>query len=120
MPKEETANKESKNEEPTRADLHLATILDALGDDVRLNIVRQLAKNGEKACGTFGIEVPKSTLSHHFRVLRMAGVLSVRREGKELINAIRREDLDVRFPGLLASVVSTKAASRAPKRSNAR
>jgi DNA-binding transcriptional ArsR family regulator len=116
MPKEETATKESKDEEPTRADLHLATILDALGDDVRLNIVRQLAKNGEKACGTFGIQIPKSTLSHHFRVLRLAGVLSVRREGKELINAIRHKDLDARFPGLLAAVVSAKSVHRAPKR----
>lgn len=112
MPKA-TAPKEAKNEEPTRAELDMATILAALGDDVRLNIVRQLARNGEKACGTFGIDVPKSTLSHHFRVLRLAGVLSVRREGKELINSIRHEDLDARFPGLLTAVVSTKAAGRA-------
>ena len=105
-PNMRNTSKAGKSEEPSRSGLHLSTVLDAMADDTRLNILRQLAFSGEKACGTFGIEVPKSTLSHHFRVLRLAGVVSVRREGKELINSIRREDLEARFPGLLDSVVS--------------
>ena len=60
--------------------------------------------------------MPKSTPSHHFRVLRGAGVLSVRREGKELINSIRREDLDARFPGLLAAVLDSLATASSTRR----
>ena len=76
-----------------------------MSDPVRLAIVKHLAEDGGKACGTFCLPVAKSTASHHFRVLREAGVIQMRPEGTQYINSLRREDLDARFPGLLDSVL---------------
>jgi len=93
--------------EPRRDDLALPSVLYALSEQVRLDIVRQLA-GCERACGAVTISMPKSSLSHHFRVLRECGVVTTRREGKALINCLRREDLDARFPGLLAAVLGAR------------
>jgi DNA-binding transcriptional ArsR family regulator len=92
---------------PRREDLRLEAVLQALGDPVRLQIVRALyAEPGEmRPCGTFGLPVAKSTASHHFRVLREAGVISQHTAGRERLTELRRDDLDARFPGLLDSVV---------------
>jgi DNA-binding transcriptional ArsR family regulator len=92
---------------PRRADLRLEAVLQALGDPVRLSIVRTLSETpgGQRACGTFGLPVAKSTASHHFRVLREAGVIHQRAVGRERLTELRRDDLDARFPGLLESVV---------------
>ena len=103
MPK---AKSQKESGGPPRGQLKLATVLHALSDDIRLNIVRQIDAGGEKACGTFNIDLPKSSLSHHFKVLREAGVLSVRRVGKELINSLRSEELEIQFPGLIKVVVT--------------
>ena len=90
-----------------QAELDLATVLHALSDPVRLRIVAALAQSGgEPSCGSFQLPVTKSTCSHHFKVLREAGVISQRREGTTRLNALRRADLDARFPGLLDSVLA--------------
>jgi DNA-binding transcriptional ArsR family regulator len=91
--------------EPDRKELLLTAVLYALSDDARLGIVRQLAVKGEQPCGVFEVDRPKSSLSHHFRVLRESGVVSTRKDGKTLMNTLRREDLDARFPGLLKAVL---------------
>ena len=83
----------------------MSNVLYALSDPVRLSIVKHLAEDGGKACGTFCLPVAKSTASHHFRVLREAGVIQMRPEGTQYITSLRREDLDSRFPGLLDSVL---------------
>lgn len=90
---------------PPRKSLTLTGVLYALSDPVRLSIVRHLAEDDGKACGTFCLPVAKSTASHHFRVLREAGVIQMRAEGAQCINSLRREDLDARFPGLLDAVL---------------
>ena len=90
---------------PPGNSLTLTGVLYALSDPVRLAIVRRLADDGDKACGTFGLPVAKSTASHHFKVLRDAGVIQTRPEGTQYINSLRREDLEVRFPGLLDAVL---------------
>ena len=90
---------------PPRKGLTLTSVLYALSDPVRLSIVQHLAESDGKACGTFSLPVAKSTASHHFRVLREAGVIQMRPEGAQYINSLRREDLDVRFPGLLDAVL---------------
>jgi DNA-binding transcriptional ArsR family regulator len=92
---------------PRREDLRLEDVLQALGDPVRLQIVRSLyAEPGEmRPCGTFGLPVAKSTASHHFRVLREAGVIAQHTAGRERLTELRRDDLGARFPGLLESVV---------------
>ena len=83
----------------------LTGVLYALSAPVRLSIVKHLAEDGGRACGTFCLPVAKSTASHHFRVLREAGVIQMRPEGTQYITSLRREDLDSRFPGLLDSVL---------------
>src|SRR6266508_4526176 len=85
----------------------LQTALAALADPVRRSIVRQLAAvpDWSLACGTFELPVSKATLTHHFVVLRNAGLLDQREEGVRRLNRLRRPEFDKRFPGLLALVV---------------
>jgi DNA-binding transcriptional ArsR family regulator len=92
---------------PSREDLDMATVLHALSDPQRLRIVHRLAATDEPcSCGAFGLAVTKSTLTHHFRVLREAGVIGQNAVGTSKLNSLRREDLDARFPGLLDAVLS--------------
>ncbi|HEX7153773.1 MAG TPA: ArsR family transcriptional regulator [Thermoanaerobaculia bacterium] len=85
--------------------LVLPDVLYALSDPLRLRIVCQLASEGDTACGTFGIDMPKSSLSHHFKVLRDAGVIATHSEGVRRINTLRRDELEAAFPGLLESIL---------------
>jgi DNA-binding transcriptional ArsR family regulator len=101
---------------PDRDSLTLAGILYALGDPVRLTIVRNLAAAGELTCGVaYPDPIPKSTLSHHLKILREAGVIHVRQQGREYHNSLRREDLEARFPGLLRAVLAV-AGEGTPRR----
>lgn len=84
----------------------LARVLYALSDPTRLEIVRQIAREGETPCGGFGMDMPKSSLSHHFRVLREAGVLGIRPAGASTLNFLLSEDLEQRFPGLLTGILN--------------
>jgi len=97
---------------PAQDDISLANVLYALGDPIRLEIVQQLAQEGEKACGAFGCATPKSTLSHHFRILREAGLIHSRKSGTHYINSLRRSDLDARFPQLLDAVLAAIESNR--------
>ncbi len=91
---------------PDRDDISLANVLYALGDPIRLKIVQRLAQGGEQDCGALSCATPKSTLSHHFRILRETGVIHSRKSGTHYINALRRSDLDVRFPQLLDVILA--------------
>ena len=91
---------------PSQAEIRLEQVLHALSDPVRLQVVRALAASDRpRACGTFGLSISKSTATHHFRVLREAGVIRQRDEGTQRLNELRRDDLEARFPGLLEIVV---------------
>jgi DNA-binding transcriptional ArsR family regulator len=91
---------------PTREEMQLVDVLNALSDPVRLQIVRELDRSQRVLiCGDFNLPVVKSTRSHHFKVLREAGVIETWVEGTRRYNKLRREDLDARFPGLLDAVV---------------
>ncbi len=91
---------------PAREDLQMADVLHALSDPQRLSIVRCLAADpAPRRCGAFELDVTKSTLTHHFRVLREAGVIEQREEGTARLNSLRREDLEQRFPGLLEAIL---------------
>jgi DNA-binding transcriptional ArsR family regulator len=97
---------------PTRSEIELPAVLHALSDPVRLEIVRALSEcGGERRCGTFDVPVTKSTLTHHFRVLREAGVIWQRQEGTARLTRLRVEDLEARFPGVLEPLLRA-AASR--------
>jgi DNA-binding transcriptional ArsR family regulator len=90
--------------------LALPMILHALSDPVRLLMLGQLADGQEHKCGSFNLPVSKSTSSHHFRVLREAGVVAQRIDGKCRYNRLRRDELEQRFPGLLDAVLRASAA----------
>jgi DNA-binding transcriptional ArsR family regulator len=90
---------------PAVEELDLASVLHALSDPMRLRIVHVLAVGGEHTCKSIDLPVTKSTCTHHFRVLREAGLMSQRLEGTTRLNSLRRADLEARFPGLLDSVL---------------
>jgi DNA-binding transcriptional ArsR family regulator len=90
----------------------LHEVLAALGDPVRLDIVRQLAARGEVPCSGFNFDLAKSTLSHHFKVLREAGLVGARSEGTSLLNYLERDAIDRQFPGLLDGVLGGAGRSR--------
>ena len=94
--------------EPSRDDLALPHVLHALSDPIRLDILRCLAA-GERLCGTFEFPIAKSTLSHHFKLLREAGITHTRVEGVRRFVSLRRDDLDARFPGLLDALLAAYA-----------
>ncbi|MEM7625109.1 MAG: helix-turn-helix domain-containing protein [Planctomycetota bacterium] len=86
----------------------LAQALAALADPVRLDIVRMAAKKDDLPCNAFLQAIPKSTASHHWRVLREAGLIRQEPEGTQKLNRLRRKEFDKRFPGLLDSVLRAK------------
>lgn len=91
---------------PPSQDLTLERVLYALSDPVRLDIVRCLAGVPEASCGELDGGRPKSSMSHHFRVLRDAGLVQTRNVGTTHMNALRADDLEGRFPGLLQSILA--------------
>jgi DNA-binding transcriptional ArsR family regulator len=93
-------------EQPDLASVDVATLLQALSDPVRLEIVRQLDEASEGlTCGQLQLPVGKSTCSHHLKVLLHAGVTAEREEGTRKFLRLRREELDGRFPGVIGSVL---------------
>jgi DNA-binding transcriptional ArsR family regulator len=90
---------------PTRDQFDLPAVLHALSDPVRLRIVAGLAAGDERTCGSFDVAVSKSTCTHHFRVLREAGLIRQRQQGTTRLNSLRRDDLEARFPGLLETIL---------------
>jgi DNA-binding transcriptional ArsR family regulator len=95
-------------EHPKPDEIELPAVLHALSDPQRLRIVRELAELSEpRPCNQFEHDVSKSTMSHHFKVLREAGVIHQERVGTTRLTSLRRDDLDARFPGLLDSVLSS-------------
>lgn len=93
---------------PKPEDIELTRILYALSDPVRLDVVRQLAADGPSTCAALDGGRPKSSMSHHFRVLREAGVVFTEASGPSHMNTLRRDELDKLFPGLLSSVLGEK------------
>jgi DNA-binding transcriptional ArsR family regulator len=91
---------------PASGELELPAILHALSDPHRLQVVRALAESAvPRRCGSFDLPVTKSTATHHFRVLREAGVIEQHEDGNARLSSLRRHDLDERFPGLLDAVL---------------
>lgn len=95
--------------EPLIGELQLEDVMGALADPLRLTIVRKLMLESESydhTCGWFGFDRPKSSLTHHFKALRQAGLIRQRQYGLERRSRVRTEDLNERFPGLLDLVAS--------------
>jgi DNA-binding transcriptional ArsR family regulator len=92
-------------------EVELPDLLHALGDPVRLAIVRHLAEHPNQTCGALDTRVAKSTLSHHLKVLREAGVTRTQADGTQRLISLRSAELDARFPGVLDSVLGASEAA---------
>ncbi|MFE6826550.1 ArsR/SmtB family transcription factor [Streptomyces sp. NPDC057690] len=86
--------------------------LSAVSDPVRIKLIRDLAGSADwsRSCGSFDVPVGKAALSHHFSVLRGAGLVEQRDEGPKRVNRLRREEFEERFPGLLALLLRDDGA----------
>lgn len=95
---------------PDRDDIALGSVLFALSDPDRLEMVRQLRDGPMDAanCNALHPSIPKSTKSHLMKVLREAGVIRNEPNGRNRTLTLRRADLDARFPGLLDSVLDAR------------
>ena len=102
---------------PDLADVSLADAMQALADPCRVEIVRAIIQAGgrELACNEIPLTQSKATVSHHFETLREAGIIQTRAEGTKCLSSVRRRELDKRFPGLLALVLSEATAAGAAK-----
>ncbi|MFH8404711.1 ArsR/SmtB family transcription factor [Streptomyces sp. NPDC018019] len=92
---------------PAPSEMTLRTVLAALADPLRYDVVRALAHEpggAARTCASFGFPVSKSTLSHHFRVLRESGLIRQVDRGNSRAATLRRDEVEARFPGLLGLV----------------
>ena len=94
---------------PAREDIQLPAVFHALSDPARLRIVWDLANGQERNCSKLNSQLAKSTLSHHFKVLRESGLTHTRVDGTWRFISLRLDDLEARFPGLFDSVFRSMA-----------
>lgn len=91
---------------PDSTEISLARVLVALSDPTRLEMLRRLADGAEHDSLTLAEDLPRSTLTYHTRILREAGVTWTRGQGRACLIALRRDDLERAFPGLLHAVLA--------------
>ncbi|WP_433824785.1 ArsR/SmtB family transcription factor [Actinoplanes sp. CA-015351] len=91
---------------PSLDDVELPTVLDALADPVRLEVIRQLAASNGVVTGRFQVSVTMSTLSHHLGVLLTSGLVRVTQEGRFRRCELRLAEMEQRFPGVLTAVLA--------------
>jgi DNA-binding transcriptional ArsR family regulator len=98
---------------PRKEDITLAAVLGALSDPMRLKILKKLVDTGDGSLSCSGAspcpDMAKSTLSHHFRVLREAGLIRTRKRGVSHLNIVRWDEVNERFPGLLETIMRSHA-----------
>lgn len=92
--------------EPAGNTVTIDVVLSALADPVRLQLVRALDAAGDWTCGSdiledSGVSIGKSTLSHHVKVLREAGLIRTRVDGVRRFMTLRYDEVEQQFPGLL-------------------
>ncbi|HEY8084196.1 MAG TPA: helix-turn-helix domain-containing protein [Methylophilaceae bacterium] len=98
---------------PPKDEMTLEGILTALSDPVRITIIKNLLKvDGCSSCSEAAPypDMAKSTLSHHFRILRETGLIRTNKQGVENRNVVRLEDINERFPGLLDLILNLSSA----------
>lgn len=101
---------------PAADALRLESVLYALADPVRLEIVRRMASGGcPLNCSTAApSHLPKSTQSHHFQILREAGLISSERRGTEVVNTLRLDEIEARFPGVVGAILAAAKPLKGP------
>jgi DNA-binding transcriptional ArsR family regulator len=96
---------------PSIEDVRVEAILHALSDPVRVAIFADIVGSEcSRNCSNFltvsDRNIPKSTLSQHFKALREAGLIRGERRGVEMHNTSRCAEIEKRFPGLLGAIVN--------------
>jgi len=95
--------------QPATAEIDIVRVLQALADPVRLELIRALRSNtSPRSCAIteYDVEISAPTLSHHWKVLREAGLTTTFVEGRTRWVELRTEDVHARFPGLLDAVLA--------------
>ncbi|WP_044557325.1 ArsR/SmtB family transcription factor [Halobacteriovorax marinus] len=91
---------------PNIEDIDITDVMYALSDPARVEIIRLMASTNEAmTCGDLQLDRPKSSMSHHFKILRSSGIVQTQIEGKEHYNTLRTEELENRFPGVFKSII---------------
>jgi len=99
---------------PAVEEMELGSLFAALADPHRRQVIEDLCREEdgvERTCASFKLNVSKSTLTHHFRVMREAGLLRQVDYGNSRKVTLRRADLEQRFPGLLDLVEAQRIPS---------
>jgi DNA-binding transcriptional ArsR family regulator len=91
---------------PAARDISLDNVLHVLSDPMRREIIRKLMASASMSCIGACATLPASTVSFHHNILREAGLIRSEKKGVEVINTLRRQEIDARFPGLLAAIFS--------------
>ena len=93
--------------------IELTDVMYALSDPARLEIIKYLAVEGKAlTCNELNCDRPKSSMSHHFKILRESGLIETRIEGKEHFNSLRTAELEKKFPGLMKSILKAVQAAK--------
>ena len=91
---------------PSMKDLTMDGVLYALSDPIRRNIVAKLADCESMSCAKSCAEgLSPSTISFHHKILRENGLIRSEKVGVEVVNTLRKDELDKKFPGLLSSIL---------------
>ena len=99
---------------PSLQEITVQGILYALSDPVRVRIYAELARaDSAMNCSFFlsngNLKLPKSTLSQHFRILREAGLVRSERQGVELKNSTRCQELRKKFGPMVVGILDAYA-----------
>ncbi|RZA27420.1 MAG: ArsR family transcriptional regulator [Proteobacteria bacterium] len=91
---------------PKIEEIDLTDIMYALSDPARVEIVRMIAaEKRPMTCGELNAERPKSSMSHHFKILRDSGILKTEIDGKEHLNSLRTAEVESKFPGVFKALL---------------
>lgn len=97
---------------PKLDQIELTDIMYALSDPARIEIVKALSGSKSKTCSELNCDRPKSSMSHHFKILRESGLLETQIEGKEHKNSLRTAELEKKFPGLMKTILKVLQGSK--------
>lgn len=98
---------------PKLEQIELTDLMYALSDPARLEIVKALSCGSKtQTCSELNCDRPKSSMSHHFKILRESGLLETQIEGKEHKNSLRTAELEKKFPGLMKSILKVLQGSK--------
>jgi len=99
---------------PELDEIELGKVLTALADPTRRRVIKALLEDvegAERHCTSFGLQLSKATRSHHFRILREAGLIRQVDRGNSRMAQLRRSEIEQCFPGLLELIQQEKESA---------